>query len=106
MHNHSEAFKEPQDNILCVETTIKECSKKKTQFLCRFDCLVHINVIPSLDVSAVQIEMYTNLRKPYYEPSGKLKVLTDPESIHTTPVGKKHLQPCRCVSTKHEISFT
>ncbi|CAJ1063563.1 adhesion G-protein coupled receptor G4 [Xyrichtys novacula] len=52
----------------------------------RFYCLVHINVIPPLDVAAVQIEMHTNLRTPYYEPSSQLQLLTDPDSIHTTPV--------------------
>ncbi|KAM6983634.1 uncharacterized protein LKV04_011561 [Tautogolabrus adspersus] len=52
----------------------------------RFHCLVHINVIPPLDVAAVQSEMYTNLRIPYDDPSGVLQLHADPDSIHTTPV--------------------
>ncbi|XP_034539462.1 adhesion G-protein coupled receptor G4 [Notolabrus celidotus] len=52
----------------------------------RFHCLVHINVIPPLDVAAVQAEMYTNLKTPYYDQSGQLQLLTDSDSIQTTAV--------------------
>ncbi|XP_044077831.1 adhesion G-protein coupled receptor G4 isoform X2 [Siniperca chuatsi] len=52
----------------------------------RFDCLVHVSVIPSLDVAAVQNEMFTDLRIPYNDPSGLLRLLADANSIHTTPV--------------------
>ncbi|XP_034406091.1 adhesion G-protein coupled receptor G4 [Cyclopterus lumpus] len=52
----------------------------------RFDCLVHVNVIPSLDVADVQNEMCTSLSRGYLPPSGQLQLLADEESIHTTPV--------------------
>uniref|UniRef100_UPI0037E99C34 adhesion G-protein coupled receptor G6 n=1 Tax=Semicossyphus pulcher TaxID=241346 RepID=UPI0037E99C34 len=52
----------------------------------RFHCLVHINVIPPLDVATVQTEMYTDLRKPYTCPGGQLQLWADPASIHITPV--------------------
>nr|XP_020506767.1 adhesion G-protein coupled receptor G4-like isoform X1 [Labrus bergylta] len=52
----------------------------------RFHCLVHINVIPSLDVAAVQSEMSTNLKIPYVDHSGRLTLQADPDSIQTTPV--------------------
>ncbi|XP_034463373.1 adhesion G-protein coupled receptor G4 [Hippoglossus hippoglossus] len=51
----------------------------------RFHCLVHISVIPSLDVAAVQNEMYVDLRVPYQHPS-RLHVKAEEDSIHTTPV--------------------
>ncbi|KAM7374579.1 hypothetical protein PAMP_007226 [Pampus punctatissimus] len=52
----------------------------------RFECLVYVNVIPSLDVSAVQNEMHSDLKKPYHKPSGLLQLQADTDSIHTTPV--------------------
>ncbi|TDH05214.1 hypothetical protein EPR50_G00139510 [Perca flavescens] len=52
----------------------------------RFDALAHVNVIPSLDVAAVQIEMYKDLKDAYTDPSGQLHVLADAASIHITPV--------------------
>ncbi|XP_054482374.1 adhesion G-protein coupled receptor G2 [Anoplopoma fimbria] len=52
----------------------------------RFDCLVHINVIPSVDVADVQNEMCTSLSKLYHDPSCQLQLLADTGSIHTTPV--------------------
>ncbi|XP_034746736.1 adhesion G-protein coupled receptor G4-like [Etheostoma cragini] len=55
----------------------------------RFDALVHVNVIPSVDVAAVQIEMYKDLKDAYPDPSGQLQLLADVDSIHTTPVGRK-----------------
>ncbi|XP_062262524.1 adhesion G-protein coupled receptor G4 [Platichthys flesus] len=51
----------------------------------RFHCLVHISVIPSLDVAAVQYEMYVDLRVPYQHISG-LHVQAEEDTIHTTPV--------------------
>lgn len=54
----------------------------------RFDCLVHVSVIPSLDVAAVQNEMYLDLHTPYHDPSGLLHLLADEASIHTTAVGR------------------
>ncbi|XP_041864768.1 uncharacterized protein LOC121654619 [Melanotaenia boesemani] len=52
----------------------------------KFYCLVHINVIPSLNVATVQEETYIDLTIPYYHPSGLLQLLADTSSIHTTPV--------------------
>ncbi|KAK9536428.1 hypothetical protein VZT92_006206 [Zoarces viviparus] len=56
----------------------------KTEF--RFDCLVHVSVIPSWDVAAVQNEMFTSLSNDYRDPGGQLRLLASTESIHTTPV--------------------
>ncbi|CAK6957240.1 adhesion G-protein coupled receptor G4 isoform X1 [Scomber scombrus] len=50
----------------------------------RFDCLVYVNVIPRLDVAAVQNEMPIYLKSPYEDRQGLL--LADAESIHTTPL--------------------
>ncbi|XP_074468028.1 adhesion G-protein coupled receptor G4 isoform X2 [Sebastes fasciatus] len=54
----------------------------------RFHCLVHITVIPCRDVADVKNEMYMDLKDDYRDPSGQLQLqlLTDPDSIHTTPV--------------------
>ncbi|XP_076025220.1 adhesion G-protein coupled receptor G4 [Genypterus blacodes] len=60
----------------------------------RFECLVHVNVIPKLDVAAVQRELYKDLKTPYNDPNGLLLLLADIENIHTTPVGRKHLESC------------
>ena len=65
-----------------------------TQHLpCRFNCLVHVTVIPCTDVATVQQEMHANLSNAYNHPSGVLQLLADPDSIHTTAVGKKQLRP-------------
>eukprot|EP00064_Thunnus_orientalis_P007273 superscaffoldBa00000796_g7293 len=50
----------------------------------RFDCLAHVNVIPSLDVSAVQNRMHTDLKTPYRDPRSQLLLLAG--SIHATPL--------------------
>ncbi|KAM7398262.1 hypothetical protein PAMA_006254 [Pampus argenteus] len=73
-----------EDNL--VKTLHKDNLVQNTPRISRFDCLVHVNIIPSLDVSAVQNEMHTDLKEPYYEPSGLLQLLADTDSIHTTPV--------------------
>ncbi|XP_051258099.1 adhesion G-protein coupled receptor G4 [Dicentrarchus labrax] len=52
----------------------------------RFNCLVHVTIVPSLDVAAVKKEMHTELGRPYEDPSGLLQLLIDAGSIHTTPV--------------------
>ncbi|KAG7232350.1 hypothetical protein INR49_008956, partial [Caranx melampygus] len=52
----------------------------------RFQCLVHVSVIPSLDVSAVQNEIYMKLRVPYYQTEPLLQLRADGGSIHTTPI--------------------
>ncbi|KAF3841062.1 hypothetical protein F7725_006924 [Dissostichus mawsoni] len=52
----------------------------------RFDCLVHINVIPSLNVATVKNMIPTELRDIYYDPKEKLQLQADCDSIHTTPV--------------------
>ncbi|XP_068187856.1 uncharacterized protein [Antennarius striatus] len=52
----------------------------------RFSCLVHVTVIPSLDVAAVQNEMLLRLSAPYVQPSRLLKLQADAPSIQTTPV--------------------
>ncbi|XP_047186405.1 adhesion G-protein coupled receptor G4 [Scophthalmus maximus] len=52
----------------------------------RYHCLVHISVIPCMDVAAVQHEMTVDLRSPYHHPGGQHQVLAKESSIHTTPV--------------------
>ncbi|XP_047463227.1 adhesion G-protein coupled receptor G4 [Mugil cephalus] len=50
----------------------------------RFHCLVHVNVEPSWNVAAVQFELHKDLRIPY-RALGRLLLLADANSIHTTP---------------------
>ncbi|CAG5872189.1 unnamed protein product [Menidia menidia] len=52
----------------------------------RFQCLVHVNIIPGLDVAAVKQDMYINLTIPYHDPGGRLQLLADTSSIYITPV--------------------
>lgn len=54
----------------------------------RFNCLVHVTVIPGLDVADMQNKMEMYLKNPYQQPDGLLRLLADPDSIRTTPVGK------------------
>ncbi|TNN88606.1 Adhesion G-protein coupled receptor G4 [Liparis tanakae] len=52
----------------------------------RFDCLVHVNVIPRVDVAHVQKEMCMNLSNIYDHTSGRFQLLADAESIRITSV--------------------
>lgn len=74
-------------------TTAAEDSKNTPCLPCRFNCLVHVNVIPKLDVAAVQNEIYTDLQIHYNDPSGLLQLLADAGSIHTRPIGRKYFSP-------------
>ncbi|KAI9548200.1 hypothetical protein NQZ68_010419 [Dissostichus eleginoides] len=58
----------------------------RTVLVAAFDCLVHINVIPSLNVATVKHMIPTELRDIYYDPREKLQLQADCDSIHTTPV--------------------
>ncbi|XP_039633907.1 adhesion G-protein coupled receptor G4 [Perca fluviatilis] len=69
-----------------VKTSHEDRLVRWSPYYNRFDALVHVNVIPSLDVAAVQIEMYKDLKDAYPDPSGHLHVLADAASIHITPV--------------------
>ncbi|KAK5858800.1 hypothetical protein PBY51_002915 [Eleginops maclovinus] len=55
-------------------------------FIKSFDCLVHVNVIPSLNVATVKNMITEELRVIYDDPNGKLKLHADSDSIHSTPV--------------------
>ncbi|XP_028277226.1 adhesion G-protein coupled receptor G4 isoform X2 [Parambassis ranga] len=75
----------------------------------RFHCLVHVNVIPSLDVAAVQKEIYTDLKESYYDPSGLLQLLADTDNIHTTPIESftdAAITPSTVVTRTPSVTFT
>ncbi|KAL6098854.1 adgrg4 [Pungitius sinensis] len=59
----------------------------------RFNCLVHVSVIPRLDVADVQSKMHSNLSQVYLDPSGQLQLWTDMDTIHTTPVDNFSVVP-------------
>lgn len=61
-------------------------------FPCSFRLLVHINIIPKLDVAAAQEEIYLNLTN-YYDHNDRLRLQPDPSTICITPLGKKQFWP-------------
>ena len=55
-------------------------------FICRFDCLVYVEVTPKKDVLAVQEEVQWRLKPPYHH--DKVVVKADPGSIIVNSVGR------------------
>lgn len=70
--------RQPTDNVILV-------------FLYRFDCLAHLNAIPSPDVGIMQEELSEILAKrhkiDHYE------IITDPDVIFIYPIGKSDSTP-------------
>lgn len=62
-------------------------------FLHRFDCLAHLNVIPSVDVGKIQDELSEILAKRYK--IDHYEIITSPDAIFIYPIGKSD-------STRHK----
>jgi len=60
-------------------------------YLHRFDCLAHLNVIPSVDVGKIQDELSEILAKPYKV--DHYEIFTSPEAIFIYPLGKSDSTP-------------
>ncbi|KAK7926346.1 hypothetical protein WMY93_008656 [Mugilogobius chulae] len=52
----------------------------------RFRCLVHLNIIPPLDVAALQSEVHRLLNDIFHDPDAKLDLLAEAESIYVIAI--------------------
>ncbi|KAM8898096.1 adhesion G-protein coupled receptor G6 [Spinachia spinachia] len=77
----------------CVKTTHKDISVWWPSPCTRFDCLVHVSVIPGVDVADVQRHMCSRLSEVYLDPSGPLLLQAVMDTIHTTPVDNFSVVP-------------
>lgn len=60
-------------------------------FLHRFECLAHLNVIPSADVGKIQDELSEILAKRYK--IDHYEINTSPDAIFIYPIGKSDSTP-------------
>ncbi|KAK2882115.1 adhesion G-protein coupled receptor G6 [Channa argus] len=69
----------------------------------RYDCLAYVNVIPSLDVATVQVEINTKLGAPNPEPNDLLHLQVDVYSIYATPVERFSIATTHPSTIKPEV---
>lgn len=71
------------EGTIITDNTQKE---RGVPILNRFRCLVHLNIIPRLDVAIVQDEMRRNLTHSFSDTTTNLFLISNPSSIYTTAV--------------------